>query len=334
MTLHWSEEFIETFQDLKRKTNNKPNRVGHAVKTDRELNDLVARLEFTLVRNVIEKRQTSNQRLATHIKPGFTAAFDEYLRKWQKPCTDAFFANLDLERLLEELEIDQTVVEKSSDNVEGILDQNDPGTLDDIWREFDPVRDNAAVIIDDLMGFVSDTFENKKDDPSASINFVDTLSAGLGAWDWLGETIGLSLPDIVSRWKKLPFTFVPEHVSNSQATEGHGSLYQMLNEAMRAYVFGAPLASLALCRSLTEVLLKQHYLPGQDDDLVDLIRLAEDNCYWLKHENLQSKRLLANAIIHRDFQKGSLSGDEDDTALNWLATLKLMIERAPAAPTK
>ena len=69
---------------------------------------------------------------------------------------------------------------------------------------------------------------------------------------------------------------MPAHVSNRYGASEKGSLSQLLDDAMRAYVFGAPCTAIVMCRAALEMVFKKHYGRGQweNEPLENLIVLA------------------------------------------------------------
>jgi hypothetical protein len=73
-----------------------------------------------------------------------------------------------------------------------------------------------------------------------------------------------------------------------------------LNQAHHAFVMGAPLASLALMRSIMEVVLRDHY-GAKGNDLDDRINHARERLpSGANAAALHRLRKLANAILHVD----------------------------------
>ena len=97
----------------------------------------------------------------------------------------------------------------------------------------------------------------------------------------------------------------------------------LFDEAVKAYVFGAFGASLAMCRAITEIVLTKHYgVVGSD--LKDVIVLAEKRFPLIRCHKLQDKRRTANRVLH----EGRMA--EQQAVLGYLQTLRDLIERAPA----
>lgn len=163
---------------------------------------------------------------------------------------------------------------------------------------------------------------------------------GLQAYEYLQRTIGLQLSDVFRRWQMLPVIFMPSHVSNKHGSSEKGSLYDLLDNAIRAFVADAPAASIAMCKAALEMVLKQHYnLPYQfvdkegqrrDKGLAELIVLADE-----KYDFVQSNKILplknkADKIMHSYSRARKLPEEDEQTILQFLKTVKFLIQRAPA----
>jgi hypothetical protein len=79
--------------------------------------------------------------------------------------------------------------------------------------------------------------------------WANGCSIALGAYDYVTNTIGLNIDDLFRRWRELPVILMPIHVSNRYGASDKGALVHLLDDAVRAYVVGAPAAALAMCRA-------------------------------------------------------------------------------------
>lgn len=127
---------------------------------------------------------------------------------------------------------------------------------------------------------------------------------------------------------------MPAHVSNRYGASDKGFLPHLLDDAVRAYVFGVPAAAFAMCRAAFEMVLKRHYGEGEweapREKLAKIVALAEERGF-IKREEVRPLIDRADGILHRYAQEAALSGDDERTILIFLATLKSLIERAPKA---
>jgi hypothetical protein len=149
----------------------------------------------------------------------------------------------------------------------------------------------------------------------------------LGAYDYLTKTIGLNIDDVFRRWRKVPVVFMPAHVSNQYGASDKGSLLHLLDDAVRAYVCGAPAAAILPYRAALETVLRGHYGHGQwkDVKLGKLLVLASQRYYFVQGRKIQPFVRLANRIAHDYLEADRLSEEDDRTILNFLKTLKFLI---------
>jgi hypothetical protein len=163
---------------------------------------------------------------------------------------------------------------------------------------------------------------------------VALLQLGVTAWDYL-ESMGFDIQQTSSRYTRMPKVYTPKHVSDDHGVSERQSLLRVLDETVRAYYFGAPLATLSMCRSILELVLGRYYVSANAGDrLSDMIKAAERQHPWLRQENLRAKKDAANAVLHNTVHRGrpqarALPENIDEEVRNFLLTLKRMIERAP-----
>ena len=214
----------------------------------------------------------------------------------------------------------------SEDFRDGMTDPNE---------EFDPRKHDGACLIQGLISYLRELVEENSE-PAADIeNFKDDIRVALGAYDYLTETIGLNVADIFWKWQSVPIIFTPSHVSNRYGQTEKGSLNDLMNDAVRAYVFGAPAAAIAMCRAALEKVLKKHYGKGEWDDptlklkLGEIIVLASQRYHFIQEGKLGKLTRSANTILHNYSKRERMSDQDDRTILEFLKTVKFLIQRAP-----
>jgi len=144
----------------------------------------------------------------------------------------------------------------------------------------------------------------------------------LEAWDFFEDTIGIDYSIIYSRWHSAPELFISTHMLSRNITP----IQELYNEAVRAYVFGLIEASVAMCRALMEHVLKKYYhMLG--DDLNKIISDAERRYVHLKGENLKSKKLDADRVLHDYENRGQ---GIHKAALDFLHTIRNMVTSIPS----
>lgn len=179
------------------------------------------------------------------------------------------------------------------------------------WK--DDARTEASQI-DQMIDYMS----HKRD--MDDFGDFDWIEESLIAWDRL-KVCGLDIAGALWRRRAMPHVLVPSHVAKHYGRSRH-SLHRRLHQAGKAFVFGAPLAALAMQRATMEEVLSKHW--GAANGWVRDANLPE--LTW----DVRADRLknLANDALHDDPEK--LSPDELDRAIiqNFLL-LRLLIEQAP-----
>ena len=193
------------------------------------------------------------------------------------------------------------------------------GGDDDEW-DFQPDEHTAA----DHMEGIAEYVAGKADDEPF-------FSRATGAWDWLTKTVGLDVRSIEKKWREFPVLIIPEQISNKHGLDDPNSLFSYLENVRLAYLTGANLAAIAMCRAATEILIRRHYNADPDTKLGLLINQTQKKreFNWLKQENISGKVEEANNILH--FKRDDIHNVDRSTALvrEWVKSLQLMIARAP-----
>ena len=302
--------FLEVFGDLKSLTDDDPDCLSWRWKEDKNLESMISELNALtrdFERTIDEAKAWSPMKFFAPPHSNFLEGFDEYNRRYRgaidRASSEASSAKLD--ELLESGR--RALAEKSSRN--GVSAEIDEAEDDDVdyWNywtpeKFDPLKHDAFSKVELLFDYLAE----KRGDPDVSKgkyypddpNLDDFINSGLGAWEYINRDIGANLPAISARLKKLPWPEIPRHVWDSHGRKKLFSVFRLLEEAHKAYVFGLPLAALAMCRPITEKLLEQHYVRMTSSNLNDLIDQAEERYPWIKRENLHDKQHIANDILH------------------------------------
>lgn len=96
----------------------------------------------------------------------------------------------------------------------------------------------------------------------------------------------------------MPFVFFPRHIAARHGAPEKVSIYQGLQQAHDAFIFGVPFAALALMRSIVETVLRDHY-NAHGDDLSERINSVRKMLPAGANEAaLHRLRKLANAVLH------------------------------------
>jgi hypothetical protein len=250
------------------------------------------------------------------VHPSSIAARRDYEARWQRivdqvSSRDILFLLMDLMAKSQALRGEESGGNEESDTAEI---QDELGDKIAMWRE---EAEEEARSIDQM---VEHAFQEREDDPFFDFEWVD---ASLRAWDRLTKVVKLDIAGALWRRRAVPHILIPTHVSQHYG-DARLSLYRRLHQAEQAFIFGAPLAALALQRAVLEEVLKRHW--GAGDRMIETANLPE-----LSWDARASRlRRMANDALHNDADK--LTGNAlERAAIENFMLLRLIIEGAPQA---
>jgi hypothetical protein len=151
--------------------------------------------------------------------------------------------------------------------------------------------------------------------------YLDWVINAIEAWSRLTNVAGLDVEGALWRRRAIPHILVPTQVANRYGQK-RASLYRRLHQAGRAFVFGAPLAALALQRAALEVLLREHW--GAEKGHLREAKLPDLGWDRMAHK----LKRLANEALHEDPEK--LTPDQlDQAVIENFILLRVLVEYAP-----
>ena len=266
------------------------------------------------------------------VSPSFIREWKEYIHNWQKTVDFIWLEPALSMNLFDDdgfQPMDFETFEKQPKN-----DPNEP--IDPNWdEEFDPSHHSGGDAIQQMLLLADFEYERRKDmanEDEDAYRLANTWNIGLQAFEFMENTIGLDFNKIFERWNKTPPFLIPKHVSNKHGLTQKGSLFELLNEAIRAYIAGADASAVAMCRAILDMVLRDHYLPNGDDksgNLYDVIKLATAKYDFLNENKLHILRTTANEILHDFSGSPTLSIESEKQLLSFFKDLKFYIEKAP-----
>jgi hypothetical protein len=295
--------------------NSDPLKLGWKSKNDPALQELACDLNGCF-QNITRGLARLDRKSVTPPTAAFRGAFREYREKWKGPVE-----TVAAEWMTEQLEVLNQLIERIGPEK---LEEDHPELAKNLLGppDFDPTIESAYDLLDDIFWWAHTIMDTEEGTDTG-----DSLHKAFQAWYYFQDTIGVDLQQIWHRWSKAQTVFVPPHVAAAHGPEEKGGLFDLLNEAYKAFVFGAHGAAIAMCRALTETVLVKHY-GLTSSELKDVIVLAEKRYPRLHSLKLQDKRRLANRVLHRG-EKAN-----EDAVLAYLATVKELIEMAPIGPSQ
>ncbi|MGC2223122.1 MAG: hypothetical protein WA624_12525 [Methylocella sp.] len=233
-----TEDFVKHLNLLKQRSGNNPRGIRSALERDPQVAISIREL-LTASRTIDWHENNSNLRFIPQAHPKFSEALEDYRKRWRH---SAWITLLDWEAERAGRETLTARIERTLSELSDNKDSSFVANEDDDW-DFDPEEHSAATHIEGMADYIGD----KADDEPF-------FSRAKGAWDWLVNTVGIDLGTVEKRWREFPVLIVPEHVSNAHGLDEPKSLYSYLTNIRLAYMIGADLAAIAMCRAATEIL--------------------------------------------------------------------------------
>lgn len=198
--------------------------------------------------------------------------------------------------------------------------------------EFDSEFDNAGFCLQELFDHLESRSLWLEDGVPKDPDWEDLANVAAGAWCYLGAQ-GIDPMTIAERLKKVPFIKIPTDVSDAHSLSAKVSLYDLLEDAVQAYVCGAPLAALAMCRATGELVLKRNYgltFNEERPGLKTVVRAVEKEYPCLKRLNLYDAYERVNEILH-SADRSNVSASDEVFVLEMFHKTQKVIEEAPVA---
>ena len=333
--LRLSEQFRLRFENLRLATNESPQTLLTFFREKPEFERLAR--EVKVVADEIEKA-SDYRKSHPQVSPGFISDFKDYTYKWRAEVTYVVdWPQLEL-NFFDEDDFEPPTFEQFKKTYRRAEQKTGPDT--DWETDFDPSKHDGSVAIADMLSLVVEQGKDRRDNPDESMgdHIANTFLVGVEAFEYFERTIGIDVETAFRRWNKLPAVFVPKHVSDRHGLTEKGSLYALLDEAVRAYLAGAPSAAIALCRALLEMILRDHYMTSQirreerlqgNESLAKIVHIAAKRYDFLTISKLDALREGGNTILHRYSAAGKLALDDEEKILQFFKDLKFFIEKAP-----
>jgi hypothetical protein len=336
MTPHLNpfEQFLSLFQKLKAAAGT-PQRLASFYQESSALRDTTAEFEDYVGRSGQFERRVflSGPKRFSQVPAGFEKAWEEYKGQWAYAIANAELSELVGTRV--PFNPDLMKPTDTTDRAEPDLTQH---------TEFDPMHHDGGAALQLGIDYLSSELDAYSDQVrsgkySGYAEFTaNKCRIALDAFDYLKIVIGIDLDDVFRRWCEVPTVFMPSVISDKHGRE-KGSLNDLLDNAVRAYVCGAPAAAIAMCRAILEIVLTVHYLP---DDLYEtdrnggkhkkklgkLIVAAEKRYEFLRPLKCGNLKEKGDEILHRYRGDESLSMADEIAIVGYMRTLKALIQRA------
>lgn len=227
-------KFLTLYSRLKDWCDDEPNAIFQLAITDEQLKGLCMQLL-----GAAERLHASEQRhrnlFATPVDPKFLTAWRDFEARYEH----VLAANW------------STLV--FGDGSTGFSDKSKSLTsADRRWEHADLNAKIAADLIEKVIGFARvHAFDVEEPlEPDYSISAEQAVEMAIDYWEGLRDEIGFDLADVFRRRRLVPIVFFPRHIAARHDAPERTLIYQNLQQAHDAFVFGVPFAALALMRSI------------------------------------------------------------------------------------
>jgi hypothetical protein len=204
-------------------------------KEDEGVKDLCNQLSKTASHLRSDERRCP-ELFAAPVDPRFLTAWRDFEERFERPLAFIWLADL-----LPEV---------------GNTDPEHASEADFQWENADHDASEKAHAIEAAIDFA---YETAFSEEFLDENFCERINDASAAWHELKDNVGFDLQGVFRRRELVPFVLVPRHVSAKEGSAQRLSMLKNLQQAHDAFVFGAPLAALALMRSILEAVLRDHY---------------------------------------------------------------------------
>ena len=258
-------------------------------------------------------RKESKRRVLIQTHHAFPKALDDYRARWLGAIVDLFDWK-------EEKAGREPISVRLERNLADLSSQPSTPEEDNDW-DFDPDEHSAASHIEAVANYIGD-----------KVNDAPFFSRANGAFHWLKETVGVDLTAIENRWREFPVIAVPQQVSDAHGLSDPQSLFAYLENIWLAYVAGAFLAAIAMCRSATEIMIRDHYnRKDHDTELTKLIKQTQlrKEFGFMKRSNLVAKVKEANDILHVNRDQIRNVDRSRSLIRDWTKAIQELIAKVP-----
>lgn len=306
-------KFLILFNRLKSETNNSLKNLKWLPASKPEIVTLCYELDQThsRLKSVFAAQSTKY----SVVPKAFQKYWDEYNFHYEKKVEEIAKPQKDQfeKELMKVLGAAAEEAETNGQSKEDFWSSITEGLPCDIGYSFNPVKDDAASLVDELITCIHDIVAN---DLMPEV-FTDQQ---IGALNHFENVIGINYHHISRRWQNTPSIFISDNLRKNIE-----KLVDLYNEAARCYVFGLNVAAIALCRALLEHILVRYYgIPTGDLDKV--ISLAEKKFKKLESLKLHELRKDGNAVLHK-FE--TMSEIEEGAAVGYLMTIRTLVNLIP-----
>lgn len=340
--------FLACFTQLKNYSDDDPLELMKLCCSDDSVVELCAEI-YASYRDIKDENDLNPSAFIHSISKNFINFFRDYENRYHLACTWGSMCGEDSPAAVSAKDIIQIYIQNEDVYVRHSSHIN-PSHINKVAWEIadeDAVTakakiDDATVISQYLAGWIGSypalnesLFEAGG---SHAIELIQSAADGSEIFRNLETITDIDIQGIIRRKSLAPLILVQSKSSHGSHSSLQISLFSILNQAHKAFIFGLNFASISMLRSTLEVILRDHYKLGgtsRDGRPIDLLQMINDSYSKLPKDigpmHLHKLRIKANSILH--VSPKNVEGETTDPimaleieVLEYLHTIRRLIE--------
>ena len=340
--------FLACFTQLKNYSDDDPIELMKLCCSDDSVVELCAEI-FASYKDIKDENDLNSSAYIHSISKNFINFFRDYENRYHLACTWGSMCDSDSPAAGSAKDIIQIYIQNKDIYTKHSSHLNPSHINKGAWEIADEDAVTAKAKIDDatiisqyLVGWV-ESYPALNESlleagGSDAIELIQSASEGSEVFRNLETITDIDIQGIIRRKSLAPLILVQSKSSHGSHSSLQISLFSILNQAHKAFIFGLNFASISMLRSTLEVILRDHYKLGgtsRDGRPVDLLQMINDSYSKLPKDigpmHLHKLRIKANSILH--VSPKNVEGESSDPimaleieVLEYLHTIRRLIE--------
>jgi hypothetical protein len=308
------QNFIAAFHRLRDRVADDPGMVEYEAQGDPSLAKLCR--ELGLAAFFLRHAQQRRRRLfLAPTAAGFVTVWRDYEARYARPVDGVVLSSTGLLSKSLPLAFDESATDGAD-------------AFDRTWEREQEEATFSADAVTSAMALAEDEIELQAEMRHSDKILVGRIRGGVQVWKDLVEA-DFDLASAFRRRRLTPMAGIPRHASANHDASDPLALIARLQQAQNAFVYGAPLAAVALMRVVLDLVLTNHYAATGNSLLQKIESVKErlpGSITWSQLERLQD---LADDAAHLHPQRSRDVKDEEREIVALLNVLQSLIESEP-----
>ena len=340
--------FLACFTQLKNYSDDDPIELMKLCCSDDSVVELCAEI-FASYKDIKDENDLNSSAYIHSISKNFINFFRDYENRYHLACTWGSMCDSDSPAAGSAKDIIQIYIQNKDIYTKHSSHLNPSHINKGAWEIADEDAVTAKAKIDDatiisqyLVGWV-ESYPALNESlleagGSDAIELIQSASEGSEVFRNLETITDIDIQGIIRRKSLAPLILVQSKSSHGSHSSLQISLFSILNQAHKAFIFGLNFASISMLRSTLEVILRDHYKLGgtsREGRPIELLQMINDSYSKLPKDigpmHLHKLRIKANSILH--VSPKNVEGESSDPimaleieVLEYLHTIRRLIE--------